>query len=129
MFKEEQIANAKVVPALGERWGRPVEEQLAIKISEKSLPAITEKMVRGIVYREDDAFIEPPDKIDFFLVGDGGAKECKELLDQFGEVYKRDPGLEIRRAVLDGGDVYEITFWQQFKTYAPVAKPKAPAQA
>jgi hypothetical protein len=90
---------------------------------------MTEKMVRGIVYREDDAFIEPPHKIDFFLVEDEGAKECKELLDQFGEVYKRDPGLEIRRAVLDGGDVYEITFWQQFKTYATVAKPGAQAQA
>jgi hypothetical protein len=65
----------------------------------------------------------------FFLVGDGGAKECKQLLDHFGEVYKRDPGLEIRRAVLDRGDVYEITFWQQFKTYASVAKPGASKQA
>jgi hypothetical protein len=50
------------------------------------------------------------------------------LLDQFGEVYKRDPGLEIRRAVLEGGDVYEITLWQQFKTYATVAKPDAQEQ-
>lgn len=110
-----------VVPGLGERWGRPVEEQLAIKIPEESLPAMTKKLVRGIVYREDHAFIEPPYEIEFFLVEDGGAKECKELLDRYGEVYKRDPGLEIRRAVLDGGDVYEITFWQQFKTYATVS--------
>jgi hypothetical protein len=43
-------------------------------------------------------------------------------IDQSGEVYKRDPGLEVRRAKLDGGDVYEITFWQQFKTYATVQK-------
>jgi hypothetical protein len=97
-------------------WGRPVEKQLAIKIPEESLPAMTEKMVRGIVYREDGTFIEPPQKIDFFLVEDDGAKECKELLDRFGAVYKRDQGLEIRRAVLKDGDVYEITLWQQFKT-------------
>jgi hypothetical protein len=60
IFKGEQIANANVAPGLGERWGRPVEEQLAIKIPEESLPAMTEKMVRGIVYREDDASMEPP---------------------------------------------------------------------
>ena len=121
MFKGGSIVKTNVVPGLGERWGRPVEEQLAIKIPEESLPAMTKKLVRGIVYREDHAFIEPPYEIEFFLVEDGGAKECKELLDRYGEVYKRDPGLEIRRAVLDGGDVYEITFWQQFKTYATVS--------
>ena len=91
MFRREQIVKVNVVPGLGERWGRPVEKQLAIKIPEESLPAMTEKIVRGIVYREDDAFIEPPDKFEFYLVEDGGAKECKELLDQHGQVYKRDP--------------------------------------
>jgi hypothetical protein len=121
--------SGRLVPGLGERWGRPVEEQLAIKIPENSLPAMTEKLVRGIVYREDNGFIEPPYEIKFFLVEDGGAKECKELLNQYGEIYKRDPGLEIRRVVLDGGDVYEITFWQQFKTYATVSKPAGIAVA
>jgi hypothetical protein len=129
MFKGEPIAKANVVPGLGERWGRPVEQQLAIKIPDESLPAMTRKMVRGIAYREDHAFIAPPRKIDFFLAEEEGAKEVKDMLDQYGEVYKRDPGLEIRRAKLDGGDVYEITFWQQFKTYATVSKPEALVEA
>jgi hypothetical protein len=48
-----------------ERWGRLVEEQLAKKNPEESLPAMTKKMVRGIVYREDDVFIERPTNLNF----------------------------------------------------------------
>jgi predicted DNA-binding ribbon-helix-helix protein len=47
------------------------------------------------------------------------------MLDKAGEVFKREPGLEIRRARVDGDNrtgLYEITFWQQFKTYATVSK-------
>ena len=57
MFKGEQITGKNVVPGLGERWGRPVEQQLAIKIPEESFPAITEKIVRGLAFREDGTFI------------------------------------------------------------------------
>jgi hypothetical protein len=128
MFKGEQIKSANVVPGLGERWGRPVEQQLAIKIPEESFPAMTEKIVRGLVYREDDTFIEPPHKIECFLAEEEGAKEVKELLDKHGKVFKREPGLVIRRAESDGGDLYEITFWDQFRTYATVSE-EAPAAA
>jgi hypothetical protein len=126
MYKGEQIKSANVVPGLGERWARPVEQQLAIKIPEESFPAMTEKIVRGLVYREDAAFIEPPHKIECFLAEEEGVKEVKELLDQHGKALKREPGLVIRRAESEGGDLYEITFWDQFKTYATVSE-EAPA--
>jgi hypothetical protein len=122
MYKGEQINSANVVPGLGERWARPVEQQLAVKIPEESFPAMTEKIVRGLVYREDGAFIEPPRKIECFLAEEERAKEVKELLDKHGKVFGREPGLAIRRAELDGGDLYEITFWDQFKTYATVSE-------
>jgi hypothetical protein len=120
MFRGEQIKTGNIVPGLGERWGRPLEEQLAIKIPEESFPAMTEKIVRGLAYREDNAFIKPPQKLECFLPEEEGAREVKELLDKQGTVFKREPGLVIRRGKLDGGDVYEITFWGQFKTYATV---------
>jgi hypothetical protein len=127
MYKGEQIASANVVPGLGERWGRPIEQQLAIKIPPDSLPAMTEKIVRGLAYREDNTFIELPQKIECYLAEEGRATEVKNLLDKHGKVFKREPGLEVRRALFEGGDVYEITFWQQFKTYATVFKPHVPA--
>lgn len=124
MYKGEELKGRNVVPALGERWDRPLEEQLGISIPEESLPAMTEKIVRGITFREDGAFIEPDQKIQFFLVKDEDVKDVKKMLDRAGKEFKREPGLVIRRARSEGGDLYEITFWNQFKTYATVSKPK-----
>ena len=53
--------------------------------------------------------------------------DVKKLLDDQGREFKREPGLVIRRATLDDGDLYEITFWNQFKTYAIVSKSETPA--
>ncbi len=125
MLRGEQIPKDAIVPGLGERWNRELAEQMFVNVPAKSLKAMTEKFVRGLVYREDNAFIEPPYKIDCFVVTDEGAKECVELLDKFGKLYKREPGLEIRRAVTGEDErvaLYEIYFWQQFKTYASVSK-------
>lgn len=124
MYKGEELKGKNVVPGLGERWDRPLEEQLGISIPEESLPAMTEKIVRGITFREDGAYIEPDQKIQFFLVKDEDVKDVKEMLDRAGKEFKREPGLVIRRARSEGGNLYEITFWNQFKTYATVSEPK-----
>jgi hypothetical protein len=111
---------------LGERWDRPIEEQLGIRIPPESLPAMTEKIVRGITFREDNDLIGPDQKIEFFLVKDEDVKEVKEMLDRAGKEFKREPGLVVRRARSAAGDLYEITFWDQFKTYATASKPTPP---
>lgn len=86
---------------------------------------MTEKIVRGITFREDGAFIEPGQKIQSFLVKEEDVKDVKAMLDRASTTFKRRPGLVIRRARLSGGDLYEITFWNQLKMYATVATPKA----
>lgn len=121
-YKGEDLKEKNAVPGLEERWDRPLEEQLGIRIPEESLPAMTEKIIRGITFREDGVFIEPDEKIEFFLVNDADVKEVKEMLDRAGKEFKREPGLVVRRARSAGGDLYEITFWDQFKTYATVVK-------
>lgn len=126
MYKGEELQGKDAVPGLGERWDRPLEEQLGIRVPEESLPAITEKIIRGITFREDNAFIEPDQKIRCFLVKDGDVKDVKEMLDRAGKVFKREPGLVVRRARSAAGDLYEITFWDQFKIYATVVKPQLP---
>jgi hypothetical protein len=128
MYEGEELKGKEVVPGLGERWDRPLEEQLGISIPEHSLPAMTEKIVRGITFREDHAFIEADQKIDSFMVKDENAKDIKAMLDRAGQEFKREPGLSVRRARSEAGDLYEITFWNQFKLYATVSNPqKMPA--
>jgi hypothetical protein len=124
MYKGQELKGKDVVPDLGERWDRPLEEQLGISIPPESLPAITEKIVRGITFREDAAFIEPDQKIKCFLVKDEDVTEVKAMLDRAGKEFKREPGLKVRRAQFPEGDLYELTFWNQLKTYATVAKPR-----
>lgn len=124
MYKGEELKGKNVLPGLGERWDRPLEEQLGISIPEDSLPAMTEKIVRGITFREDGTFIEPNQKIESFLVKDEDVNDVKEMLDRAGQEFKREPGLVVRRARSSDGDLYEITFWNQVKTYATVSKPK-----
>lgn len=60
---------------------------------------MTEKIVRGIAFREDDAFIEPDQKIEFFLVRDEDVKDVKEMLDRAGKEFKREPGLVVGRGL------------------------------
>lgn len=44
-------------------------------------------------------------------------KDVKEILDRAGMEFKVEHGLVVRRARSTDGDLYEITFWSQFKTY------------
>jgi hypothetical protein len=117
------IPQGATIPGMGERWGRPVEDQIAVLLPAPSLRLMTEKVVRGIFYVQDGVFIEPPYKIDFYLLPDDAAAIWSVTLDTYGVVYSRPPGLVVRRAI-EGEDerrsLFEITFWQQFKTYAAV---------
>jgi hypothetical protein len=129
VFNVEEVADAQVVPGLGERWGRPSAEQKAIKIPGEDLMDMTRKIVRGHTYIDNNAFIEPPYEIECYLPEEKGLEEVKELLTSAGTEYKREPGLVIRRALVEGDRgtmLYEITFWDQFTTYAVVVKPEAP---
>jgi hypothetical protein len=110
-------------PGLGNRWNACGEEPVAILMPAESFELMTMKIVRGLFYIEDGKFIEPPYKIEFFVLDDDGARPVKGVLDKFGKIYAREPGIVVHRAVApeDGiSSLFELTFWRQFKTYASV---------
>jgi hypothetical protein len=122
-LKGAQIPKDATIPGMGERWGRPIEEQVAVLLPAQSLRLMTEKIVRGIFCVQDGVFIESPYKIDFYVLPDDAAAEWSVILDKFGRVYSRPPGLVVRRAIEaedQRSSLFEILFWQQFKTYATV---------
>jgi hypothetical protein len=84
--------------------------------------------VRGVAFREEGDFIEPPRELVCYLANEQALDDVKELLAKYGKEFKREPGLVIRRANLDSGDLYEISYWDQFKTYATVSKASKPAR-
>jgi hypothetical protein len=120
----DEIPDHGVFPGLGDRWGIP-GERIAILIPKESFERITEKIVRGIYYIEDGAFIEPPYEIDFYVLPEDGIAPWKDVLDKWGTIYAREPGVVVRRAASHDDRmcaVFEITFWKQFKTYACVTR-------
>lgn len=112
-------------PGLGERWGRPREDQLAVLVPADSFRRLTEKIVRGIFYVEDGKFIEPPFAVEFLALDPSNGKSVREVTDKFGAIYAREPGVTVRRAVAPEdrmSSMFEIEFWGQFKTYAFVIR-------
>ena len=117
------IHRSAVYPGLGERWGRSSEEGIGIRVPAASIRRLTEKIVRGIYFIEDEKFIKPPLAVNFFGLSDEGAEPVKDMLDQFGSTYAREPGIIVRRAIPEDAPmngIFEITIWEQFKMYATV---------
>jgi hypothetical protein len=118
----DAIPQTGIYPGLGERWRQLPGERMAVLIPAESFRRLTEKIVRGIFYVEDGKFIEPPYAIDFFALDPANSKSIRETIDRFGQIYAREPGIVVPRAVADDGvsALFEIEFWKQFKTYATV---------
>jgi hypothetical protein len=118
----DQIPDHGVFPGLDDRWSIP-GERTAVLMPVDSFKRITEKIVRGIFYIEEQKYIEPPYKVDFLVPVNEDAAFIEQTLDKFGTVYAREPGIVVRRAVApeDGvSSLFAIEFWKQFKTYASV---------
>jgi hypothetical protein len=121
------IPRSAVYPGLGERWGRPMTEGLGVRIPAKSFRRLTDKIVRGIYFLDSQKFIEPPYAIEFYALSDEGAGPLRDLLARSAEVYAREPGILVRRALAQGdlmSGVFEITIWAQFCLYASVHVPE-----
>lgn len=117
------VPRTAIYPALGDRLGLSVGDHTGVRIPAESFRRLTEKIVRGIFFLENETFIEPPYEIQFFALDDTGAQPARELLAQAGITYAREPGIVVRRAVTpeDGiSSIFEIEFWGQFKTHASV---------
>ena len=65
----KDIPTEGVYPGLGERWERPEHEKMALLVPAEGLRRLTEKIVRGIVFKEDDRYVERPMKLRSFPSG------------------------------------------------------------
>lgn len=123
-----QIPNQARYPGLGDPQGILRHEQVAIPVKEDYIKRLTEKIVRGIFYIEDQQFIEPPYAISVFALSDQGALPLVQLLDQFGLEYAKGPGVTIRRAVTPEDNtsaVFKIEIWGRFEMYGTVVEADA----
>jgi hypothetical protein len=112
-------------------WAETGEEPVAVRVPADSFRRMTEKIVRGLFYVQEKKLIELPNTIEFLALGGESAAFWERVVEKFGSVYVRGPGLVIRRAVApeDGiSSLFAITFWDQFKTYASVTRDEDEAE-
>jgi hypothetical protein len=115
----DAIPRYAAYPGLGEKW----LQQDALPIRVDFFRQITEKIVRGFTYVQDQKFIEPPYRVTFMPPSTLG--DIEDMLDQSGETYARAPGIVIRRVVAqdDGiSSLHQIELWGQLKMYAWVTR-------
>jgi len=121
--KGNDFPDESIYPNLGEKGGRPPEQQHVITFSAKSMRRFGEKIVRGIFYIEDSRFIEPPYIVEVHGVHDEHVAEIITIIDKFGEISAREPGIVVCRVVSPEdamSSLFKIEIWQQFKMYASV---------
>jgi hypothetical protein len=103
----------------------PKEKQIVLNISPESVRKLNEKIVKGIVYLEDSHYIEPPFKISFYALEDRDSVSIVNSMKTHGQIYAREPGITVTRAVLPEDRItslYFIDIWGRFKMYAHVGK-------
>jgi len=123
ILKGNDFPSDSIYPNLGEKWGHPREQQHVVTFSNKSVRRIGEKIVRGIFYIEDRRFIEPTYIIEVQAAHDEHASDVAAIIYQYGQVYTREPGIVVYRAVSADDTIsslFKIEIWQQFKMYASV---------
>ena len=99
IMKGRDIPEVGVYPGLGERWKRPVGDQIGVEIPAEYFVKFSEKITRGIHFIETGELIEPPYKISFYAGEQDAIKPVSNIIRTTGSRYARGPGLEIHRAV------------------------------
>lgn len=123
----DDIPTEGIYPGLGERWDRARADQIAFVIPANHIRRFCEKIVRGITYREDGLFIEPPFQVDFYALNPNGAEPIQRMLDRHGVAYTRGPGFEVTRVVPPDeprAAMFKITLFGEFVMYAFVSRPE-----
>jgi hypothetical protein len=103
---------------------------MAVPIPGESLRRLVEKICRGIFYINDESFIEPPYEIVHHVVDERGAAPAVEILEQYGAVFAREPGITVCRAVVPENRraaLFSIEIWGQLKLYASVLDEDQPS--
>lgn len=121
----KDIPDQGVYPGLGNRWGLPKKECIPITVPAEAIQKVTEKIVRGIFLLEDKSYIEPPFKISFWAMHEAGAKDIKAIIQKHGQVYAREPGIIVQRAVApedNRSSLFFIEIWGQFRMYASIER-------
>lgn len=101
---------------------RPKGNQ-ALLINARDLHKFIEKLVRGTVYITEQRYITEDQKVTVAIIDRSNEAEFLTILEKFGELYERGPGIRIRKAVAHearANAMFVFDVWNQFRFYGSV---------
>ncbi len=98
-------------------------EYAVVEIQKETLDEFAQKITKGTVYTLDKTLIDDSYKIDVYIIEDEKAADINALINQFGTVYDRRPGLLVERAIVENEKVaglYRFEIWARFRMFVTV---------
>jgi hypothetical protein len=96
---------------------------LALVVPAEETHRFIEKLVRGTIYLTERRYIEQNQEITVSLLRLEDSQPIVMLLEQFGELYERGPGIRIRKAVAQDARtnaLFVFDIWDQFRFHGAV---------
>jgi len=110
-------------PGFGPHPGFPAYVQLEIRIPEKLLKEVANKIVRGCEYvLGEERVVEPPYAVKVYFADPKKVRDVLRLFDRFGPV-QLGPGFQVRRAIAREDPksvIYKIDVWDTWTIYASI---------
>lgn len=109
--------------ALPEIYADRPKGDLALLIPAIETHKFIEKLVRGTIYLTERRYIEQDQEVTVSILPPEDSKPIINLLEQFGELYERGPGIKIRKAVAHDArtnSLFVFDIWDQFRFHGAV---------
>ncbi|MFA5240661.1 MAG: hypothetical protein WC476_13275 [Phycisphaerae bacterium] len=116
-----------ILPNFGSHKSSPFSKQKIVLVLAEDLKKFSTKLVRGLTFLLDNAFIEDDYVIDIFYIDEGSdaVNRINNNLKKHGNLQHRGPGIVIERAVAQDDPksfLYRIEVWGKFVIYGIVSK-------
>jgi hypothetical protein len=118
-----QFPKESIIPSFKSNLEEWTEPPMALQMNADYMDKLAMKIVKGITYLEDHYIVKEPYRISMFIVNDNDVQPIIDVLNKFGRVYAREPGIVVIRATATDDRrtaFYSIEMWGQFKMYAHV---------
>jgi hypothetical protein len=97
--------------------------RLALVVPAKATHKFIEKLVRGTIYLTEQRYIEDNQEITVSLLKPEHGEPILRLVEEFGELHDRGPGIRIRKAVAQDATanaLFVFDIWDQFRFHGAV---------
>ena len=120
---ESAIPQESTYPGFGIQKDVEYDRYEAVLMEKAMLEEFISKVVKGLTYRLNHTYLEATHQITIFPPDDNTKSVFDPILERYGNLFDRGPGLSIIRALAAEdpmSSIWKIVLWNKLITYATV---------